>query len=114
MPEMLEDVPPVICCRMWFQNNRALTHFHQNDRQYLKAFPNRLIERNRSLAWLPRSPYMTTYEWGYVKSIIFRNTGGVADKSRRNTSSRAGKIVENSHVFHSALEADILSNYCKA
>lgn len=80
------------CKRKAITPNRKL-YFHWNARQYLNnAIPNRWIERNGPVAWLPRSPDTTPLEdfflWGYMMSLIYETpVPRVVDA--------AGKIAEN-------------------
>ncbi|GFV38866.1 uncharacterized protein TNCV_2814821 [Trichonephila clavipes] len=57
LPELLTDVPAPIRRRMWFQQDRAPSHYARHVREHLdRTFPNRWIGRGGPVAWPPRSP----------------------------------------------------------
>ena len=75
LPQLLEDVPLNILCRMWYQHDGAPAHFSIAARQVLNdKYPNRWIGRGGTVPWPPRSPDLTPLDfflWGHMKSLVY-------------------------------------------
>ena len=75
LPGLLNDVPPPIRRRMWFQHDGAPAHFSVDVRNALNMmYPGRWIGRGGPVAWPPRSPDLSPLDfflWGHMKSLIY-------------------------------------------
>jgi len=60
---------------MWIQLDGAAPHYARIVRDFLnERYPHRWIGRHGSIAWLARSPDLTSpdfYFWGYLKNVIY-------------------------------------------
>jgi hypothetical protein len=77
LPVLLEDVPPVVQCDMWFQHNGALAHCNAQTQQHLNTqFPDRWLGRGGPISWPVRSPDLNSLDfflWGHLKEIFYRD-----------------------------------------
>jgi hypothetical protein len=77
LPDLLEDVPLAIWIAMYFQHNRAPSHFTRLVMQHLNdTFPNQWIVCGSTINWPPRSADLTLVYiclWSWMKSKVYRN-----------------------------------------
>ncbi|CAL1678200.1 unnamed protein product [Lasius platythorax] len=73
LPQLLEDVDLHTRQRMWIQLDGAPPHYAAIVRNYLdREYNDRWIGRHGPVAWPPRSPDMTSFNfflWGYIKNV---------------------------------------------
>jgi len=88
LPKQLEDVPLAIRIAMYFQHDRALSHYTRHVMQHLNdTFPNKWIGRGSAINWPPRSP-LTTLDfclWGLMKREVYRKKVDTRDELLVNT-----------------------------
>jgi len=76
LPKQLEDVPLATRIAMYFQHDRAPSHYTRHVMQHLNdTFPTRWIGRGSNINWPPRSPDLTPLHfclWGLMKSELYR------------------------------------------
>ena len=62
---------------LWFQQDGATSHTARASMAVLRPlFPNHLISRFGDIAWPPRSPDLSTWDfflWGYLKSRVYQD-----------------------------------------
>jgi len=72
---LLEDIPLMIRRQMYFQHDGAPPHYTRHVREYLKeSFRTRWLGRGGHIAWPPRSPDLTPFDyylWGHVKTLVY-------------------------------------------
>jgi hypothetical protein len=76
--ELLDDVPLRHLQGNWFMHDGAPAHFAVQLRQHLnQMYPEKWIGRAGPIRWPPRSPDINPLDfciWGYVKSLVYRNS----------------------------------------
>ena len=76
LPIQLEDVPFATRIAIYFQHDRAPSHYTWHVMQHLNdTFPNRWIGRGSTINWPPRSPDLTPLDfclWGLMKNEVYR------------------------------------------
>jgi len=75
LPGLLEDIPLLIRSHMYFQHDGAPPHCTRHVRDYLNEFfPNRWLGRGGPVAWPPRSPDLTPFDyflWGDMMAFVY-------------------------------------------
>ena len=70
----MKDVPLHVCINMWMQHGGAPPHYAPCSRQVMnEIFDEKWIGRGGSVAWLPRSPDLTSpdyFLWGFDKNRV--------------------------------------------
>ena len=76
LPKQLEDIPLATRIAMYFQHDRAPSHYTRHVMQHLKdTFSNRWISRGSTINWPLRSPDLTPLDfclWGWMNSEVCR------------------------------------------
>jgi len=89
LPKQLQDVPLATRIAMYFQHDRAPSHYTRHVMQHFNdTFPNRLIGRGSTINWPPRSPDLTPLDfclWGLVKNEVYRKKVDTRDRLLVNT-----------------------------
>lgn len=103
LPELLEDVPLIERCRMWFQHDGAPAHFHRGVTEYLNVtFPNRWIGRNGPVHWPARSPDLNPLDfffWGHMKQLVYETPVETEVDLMGRIVAAAGQIAETPDIF---------------
>jgi hypothetical protein len=85
VPDLLADVPLIICRELHFMHDGAVTHFSLIARRYLnRKFPGQWIGRGGPIAWPPRSPDLNTLDflWGHLKLFVYLSPVDYAETLR--------------------------------
>ena len=73
---------------MWFQQDGATSHTACVTIDLLKGeFGERVISRNGSVKWPPRSCALTPLDfflWGHIKSLVYANKPATLDEFKDN------------------------------
>jgi len=84
LPKQLEDVPLATRIAMYFQHDRAPSHYTRHVMQHLNdTFPDRWFGRGSTINWPPRSPDLTPLHfcsWGLMKSEVYRKKVDTRDE----------------------------------
>ena len=84
LPKQLEDIPLATRIAMYFQHDRAPSHYTRHVMQHLKdTFSNRWISRGSTINWPLRSPDLTPLDfclWGWMNSEVCRKKVDTQDE----------------------------------
>ena len=86
LPQLMEDVPLHVRMNMWMQYDGAPHHYALCSRQVInEIFDKKWIGRGGPVAWLPRSPYLTSpdyFLWGFVEERVMAVAPTTPDKMK--------------------------------
>lgn len=103
--EILENETLETRQNLWFQYDGAPAHYYLQVRQHLNAeFSDRLIGRQGTILWPPRSPDLTPLDfflWGYYKELVFSTDCPSEDELRQRITLATNIISNNEQSFRS-------------
>ncbi|PRD19029.1 UNVERIFIED_CONTAM: hypothetical protein NCL1_58654 [Trichonephila clavipes] len=112
LPELLVDIPPSVCSRMWFQHDGAPAHFSRNVRNHLDTvYGQHWIGRGAPVPWPPRSPELSCLDFffsGHIKSLVYEGPVTSAEDLVARLSVAAGHGIDMPDVF-----SDLSRSMCR-
>lgn len=105
LPQLLQNIPPILMENMWFQHDGAPPHFALPVREFLnQEFEDRWIGRGGPISWPPRSPDLTEMDfffWGHIKQIVYQSPATTAEDMRQRIIEAFGTIsIESLRAVH--------------